>query len=202
MLLVLLACGLIELTWRRHGPRTRCPSLSRSARPWPESCPPLAWTALKVGGLSFGGGFVTIPLMQRDALANDWLTAAQFANAVAYGQVTPGPVTHTVALIGWGAAGPAGALLASVIAFAPSFLFVLLGGDRFDARCASGPGRAASSTAPGPPRSARSSARRSLLAERDRRGAGSGRCWPRAALGARAPAPADPRAARAALRPA
>ena len=71
--------------------------------------------------------------MQGDALANDWLTQADFANAVAYGQITPGPVTHTVALIGWAAAGPAGALLASAIAFAPSFAFVLLGGDSFEA---------------------------------------------------------------------
>ena len=45
--------------------------------------------------------------MQGDALAHDWLTQAEFANAVAYGQITPGPVTHTIALIGWGAAGPA-----------------------------------------------------------------------------------------------
>jgi chromate transporter len=93
--------------------------------------PPLAWTALKVGALSFGGGFVTIPLMRADALRHDWLTAEQFANAVAYGQVTPGPVTHTIALVGWGAGGLAGAALASVIAFAPSFLFVLLGGRHF-----------------------------------------------------------------------
>ena len=69
--------------------------------------------------------------MRADALENGWLTAEQFANAIAYGQVTPGPVTHTVALVGWGAAGPAGALVASVIAFAPSFLFVLLGGRHF-----------------------------------------------------------------------
>ena len=42
-------------------------------------------------------------------------------------------MTHTIALIGWGAAGLPGALLASAIAFAPSFLFVMLGGDRFEA---------------------------------------------------------------------
>jgi len=94
--------------------------------------PQLAWTALKVGALAYGGGFVIVPLMQGDALANDWLTEGQFANVVAYGQVTPGPVTHTIALIGWAAAGPVGALVGSLIAFAPSFAFVLLGGDRFD----------------------------------------------------------------------
>jgi chromate transporter len=95
--------------------------------------PALAWTALKVGALSYGGGFVIVPLMQGDALSHDWLSQAQFANAVAYGQITPGPVTHTIALIGWGAAGLPGALLASAIAFAPSFAFVMLGGGRFEA---------------------------------------------------------------------
>jgi chromate transporter len=131
VLVVLLACGLIELVRRRHGAVHAIPAALALLVITAAELPPLAWTALKVGGLSFGGGFVTIPLMRADALANDWLTAEQFTNAVAYGQVTPGPVTHTVALVGWGAAGPVGALLVSVVAFAPSFLFVLLGGSRF-----------------------------------------------------------------------
>jgi chromate transporter len=75
---------------------------------------------------------VIIPLMQEDAVANGWMTASEFANAVAYGQITPGPVTHTVALVGWAAAGPGGALLATAIAFAPSFALVMLAGDRFE----------------------------------------------------------------------
>ena len=59
------------------------------------------------------------------------MTDAEFLNAVAFGQLTPGPVTHTVALVGWAAAGLGGALLAAAVAFAPSFLVVLLGGERF-----------------------------------------------------------------------
>ena len=118
-------------------------------RPGAAALPALAWTALKVGALSYGGGFVIVPLMQGDALAHDWLTQAQFANAVAYGQITPGPVTHTIALIGWGAAGLPGALLGSAIAFAPSFAFVLLGGDRFEA-IRSRPARAAFLDGAGP----------------------------------------------------
>jgi chromate transporter len=121
VIVVLLACGAVELSWqRRH---------SANAVAWPLA---LAWTALKAGGLSFGGGFVIIPLMQGDAIAHDWLTKEQFANAVAYGQITPGPVTHTVAMVGWGAGGLPGAILASVVAFAPSFAFVLLGARGFD----------------------------------------------------------------------
>ena len=50
-----------------------------------------------------------------------------FANAVAYGQITPGPVTHTVALVGYAAAGLGGALAATAVAFAPSFAMVMLG---------------------------------------------------------------------------
>ena len=89
--------------------------------------------AFKVGGLSFGGGFVIIPLMQADAVSRyHWMTGAQFLNAVALGQVTPGPVVQTVAAVGYAAAGLAGGLLASVVAFTPSFLIVLLGGPRFD----------------------------------------------------------------------
>jgi chromate transporter len=93
----------------------------------------LAWVALKVGALSFGGGFVIIPLMQHDAVHTyHWLTTTQFLSAVALGQVTPGPVVQTVAVVGYAAAGLTGGLLAAAIAFAPSFAFVLAGGPRFD----------------------------------------------------------------------
>ena len=92
----------------------------------------VAWVAFKVGGLSFGGGFVIIPLMQADAVNHyHWMTGAQFLNAVALGQITPGPVVQTVAVVGYAAAGLAGGLLASAVAFTPSFLFVLFGGPRF-----------------------------------------------------------------------
>ena len=92
----------------------------------------VAWEAFKVGGLSFGGGFVIIPLMQTDAVSHyHWMTGAQFLNAVALGQVTPGPVVQTVAVVGYAAAGITGGLLASAVAFAPSFLIVLFGGRYF-----------------------------------------------------------------------
>jgi chromate transporter len=60
------------------------------------------------------------------------MTDPQFLNAVALGQVTPGPVTHTVAVVGYAAAGAGGALLAAGVAFLPSFAFVLLGARHFD----------------------------------------------------------------------
>jgi chromate transporter len=57
---------------------------------------------------------------------------AQVVNAVALGQVTPGPVVHTVAAVGYAAAGVGGGLLAALVAFSPSFAFILIGADRFD----------------------------------------------------------------------
>ncbi len=92
----------------------------------------LAWTAFKAGALSFGGGFVIIPLIQGDAVHTyHWMTNAQFLNAVAIGQVTPGPVVATVSAVGYAAAGVGGGVLAASIAFTPSFCFILAGARRF-----------------------------------------------------------------------
>ncbi len=93
----------------------------------------LIWVAFKVGALSYGGGFVIVPLMQSEAVGHyHWMTAGQFLNAVALGQVTPGPVVQTVAVVGYAAGGIGGGLLAAVVAFAPSFAFILLGARHFD----------------------------------------------------------------------
>lgn len=70
--------------------------------------------------------------MQADAVGQGWMTDGEFLNAVALGQATPGPVVHTVAVVGYAAAGVGGALLATVVAFAPSFWFITLSADRFD----------------------------------------------------------------------
>jgi chromate transporter len=95
--------------------------------------PALAWVAFKVGALSYGGGFVIVPLMQNDAVRSyHWMTSGQFLNAVALGQVTPGPVVATVAAVGYAAHGVAGGALAATVAFAPSFAFVLAGGRHFE----------------------------------------------------------------------
>jgi chromate transporter len=71
--------------------------------------------------------------MQGDAVDRyHWMTGTEFLNAVALGQVTPGPVLHTVAAVGYAAAGVGGALLAALVAFAPSFGLILVGAGRFD----------------------------------------------------------------------
>ena len=139
LVLVLLACGLLSLLLARRPGRDALVSASplallAAAAGATGGIAALSWTALKVGALSYGGGFVIIPLMQGDAVAgHHWMTDAQFLNAVALGQVTPGPVVHTVAVVGYAVAGVGGGLLAAAIAFSPSFLFVLGGADRFDA---------------------------------------------------------------------
>jgi chromate transporter len=139
LVLVLLGCGLAEVAWRRARSRGALSALSPAALLLAAGAATgglgaLAWTAFKVGALSYGGGFVIIPLMQADAVDEyGWMTDGEFLNAVALGQVTPGPVVHTVAVVGYAAAGVGGALLAALVAFAPSFSFVLLGADRFHA---------------------------------------------------------------------
>ncbi|BAL88242.1 putative chromate transporter [Actinoplanes missouriensis 431] len=137
LVLVLIACGIAEILAQRLPAPERRPSsavpLLAAAGLGGGVLLPLAWTALKVGALSYGGGFVIIPLMQADAVEqHHWMTAAEFLNAVALGQITPGPVVHTVAVVGYAAAGLAGGLLAAAVAFSPSFAFILLGADRFD----------------------------------------------------------------------
>jgi chromate transporter len=135
LVLVLLGCGLLELLRRRPSSDTAAafsPGVLNAAVSV-GGIGALAWTAFKVGALSFGGGFVIIPLMQQDAVdVYHWMTDAQFLNAVALGQVTPGPVVATVAAVGYAAHGIGGGLLAAVVAFVPSFSFILLGGGRFE----------------------------------------------------------------------
>jgi chromate transporter len=136
LVLLLVACGVAEvLAQRVHaGPRRPAAALPviAAAGGGAGVLAALSWTALKVGALSYGGGFVIIPLMQADAVGHQWMTAAEFLNAVALGQITPGPVVHTVAVVGYAAAGVGGGLLAAAVAFSPSFAFVLFGADRFD----------------------------------------------------------------------
>jgi chromate transporter len=151
LVLVLLGCGVMELAVRHQAQapgaralvllpllaaraaRAAGPARAVAAAAGAGVLLPVAWTALKVGALSFGGGFVIIPLMEADATSHHWMTSAQFLNGVALGQVTPGPVVQTVATVGYAAAGIGGGLLAALIAFSPSFVFVLGGARHFGA---------------------------------------------------------------------
>ena len=149
LVLVLLGCGVTELVVKRARDGTPRQEAAAGKVPGIAVLPVLAkvggtvaggaglagvaWVAFKVGALSFGGGFVIIPLMRADAVGRGWMTGGQFLNAVALGQITPGPVVHTVSAVGYAAAGVAGGLLAALVAFSPSFVFVLGGARYFSA---------------------------------------------------------------------
>ncbi len=137
VVLALLGCGAAEaclhLERPRHGRRALVP-IALAKTLGLGGLGALSWVALKVGALSYGGGFVIIPLMQHDVVTTyHWMTGAQFLNAVALGQVTPGPVIQTIAVVGYAAGGVGAALLAALIAFGPSFAFIVFGAPRFAA---------------------------------------------------------------------
>jgi chromate transporter len=136
VVVVLLGCGLVEVFVRSRldaAPSALAVAPTALHTIAVAGLGALTLEALKIGALSFGGGFVIIPLMQHDVVSTfHWMTGAQFLNAVALGQVTPGPVVLTIAVVGYAVAGVGGALLATLMAFAPSFLFVLFGARHFD----------------------------------------------------------------------
>lgn len=80
---------------------------------------------LKVGSVLFGSGYVLLAFLRSDLVVHfHWLTEGQLLDAVAVGQVTPGPVFTTATFIGYLLAGPVGAAAATVAIFLPGFLFV------------------------------------------------------------------------------
>lgn len=84
---------------------------------------------LRVGAVTFGGGFVMIPQIETDVVdVHHWLTHQAFADGVVFGQITPGPVLITATFIGYKVAGWIGAIVATIGAFLPSFLMTLIAG--------------------------------------------------------------------------
>jgi len=93
----------------------------------PFSLPLLFLTFLKIGSILYGSGYVLLAFLRADLVVNfGWLTEAQLIDAVAIGQVTPGPVFTTATFIGFLLAGLPGALLATLGIFLPSFIFVAI----------------------------------------------------------------------------
>ena len=89
----------------------------------------LFWVFLKFGSVVYGSGYVLLAFLRADLVARlHWLTSAQLLDAIAVGQVTPGPVFTTATFIGFVLGGPEGAVIATLGIFLPAFLFVAMSG--------------------------------------------------------------------------
>ena len=85
----------------------------------------LALVFLKIGATLYGSGYVLLAFLRNDVVERlGWLTDRQLLDAIAVGQVTPGPVFTTATFIGFVLAGWTGAVVATVAIFLPSFVFV------------------------------------------------------------------------------
>jgi chromate transporter len=84
---------------------------------------------LRMGAVTFGGGFVMIPLIEAEVVdAHHWLSHQEFVDAAALGQITPGPVLIMATFIGYRVAGTLGAIVATISIFLPSFLMTVVAG--------------------------------------------------------------------------
>lgn len=84
---------------------------------------------LRMGSITFGGGYVMIPLIEAEVVdSHHWLTHQEFVDATALGQITPGPVLITATFIGYRVAGTLGAIVATISIFLPSFLMTVVAG--------------------------------------------------------------------------
>ena len=93
----------------------------------PFSLPSLFLIFLKIGAVLYGSGYVLLAFLRADFVVRlGWLTDQQLLDAIAIGQVTPGPVFTTATFIGFILGGIPGALLATLGIFLPSFIFVAI----------------------------------------------------------------------------
>ena len=93
----------------------------------PYSLPGLFLTFLKIGSVLYGSGYVLLAFLRADFVVRyGWLTDQQLVDAIAIGQVTPGPVFTTATFIGYQLGGLSAALLATLGIFLPSFIFVAI----------------------------------------------------------------------------
>jgi chromate transporter len=84
----------------------------------------LILTFLKIGAFTFGGGMVMIPFIEQDAVNTyGWLTRREFVDAIAMGQITPGPIVISSVFIGYKVAGLLGAVAAMGAISFPTFFY-------------------------------------------------------------------------------
>ena len=135
VIVLLVAGGLVVVLgesirgWRESGSaRGFLPFIGWSlpvAAVAPFSLPLLFVTFLKIGAVLYGSGYVLLAFLRADFVTGlGWLTDRQLVDAIAIGQITPGPVFTTATFIGYLLGGMPGALLATLGIFLPSFIFV------------------------------------------------------------------------------
>lgn len=84
-------------------------------------------TFLKIGAVSFGGGYAMIPLVTDEVIAHGWLTAEEILNFIAVSESTPGPIAINMAtFVGASQGGILGAMLATLGVVLPSFVIILI----------------------------------------------------------------------------
>jgi chromate transporter len=87
----------------------------------------LCWTLIVINALTIGGGYVMLPMLQKEFVENNhWLTNQEFLDAIAIGQLTPGPLTVMNAVIGYKVGGIAGAILAMISSYLPCIFIVTI----------------------------------------------------------------------------
>jgi chromate transporter len=127
ILWIFLASGLVVLLIREM-PRLSSPGVAADAG----VLAAILWFFTKAGVLVFGSGLAIVPFLYGGAVRQyRWLTERQFLDAVAVSMITPGPVVITVAFIGYLVAGLAGATLAALGIFFPTWLAVVLAAPAF-----------------------------------------------------------------------
>ena len=93
----------------------------------------LAAVMLKIDLFAFGGGFASIPLMLHEVVINrGWLDSKTLMDGIALGQITPGPIVITATFVGYLVYGMAGAIIATIAIFTPSFLMLVFVAPFFD----------------------------------------------------------------------
>lgn len=137
-LAVLFGCGVVAIAVRWRGSKARpaqdlyqlaplLPAMGATSAASAVGLSSLFWVFLKIGSVLFGSGYVLLAFLRADLVERlHWLTEAQLIDAVAVGQLTPGPVFTTATFVGYILAGPAGALAATAGIFLPAFVFVAL----------------------------------------------------------------------------
>ncbi|MGE5301317.1 MAG: chromate transporter [Acidobacteriota bacterium] len=87
----------------------------------------LCWLLMVINALTIGGGFVMLPMLQKEFVENyHWLTNQEFLDAIAIGQLTPGPLTVMNAVIGYKISGLIGAVLAMISSYLPCVVIVTI----------------------------------------------------------------------------